>query len=888
MSIHELLAAAGSADAQLRGNATAQLDQAREADVSGYLMQLATVLGSAEAPAQSRLMAGILAKNALMPRDVSNRGAIADYYSRVNDATRDAMRTAVARALVSREHFARQAAATLGSAIGQLELLCAARFADKPGFGWPDLLPMLSAAVTEPDTVLQQLAVPDSGVGEQVATTALETLGFLSEDCDADLLEAHANAILTPVVHGLRPDEPNVQVRAAAARALYHAISFAHAAFESAGERDYLMKVVFNACQASDQSVRETAFECLVAVGEEHYAVIGSHMEVIFNVTLAVISNTEEDEDVVKQAIEFWTTVAEGEVRLLEDAEEAAALGIQPSQVSQGYVRQAAGALLPQLLRLLTEQDEDADETDWNPHMAAACCLSHMAQAMGDEIVKFVTPFVTENLGSAEWRNRDAALTALGSILDGPTEDLAPFILSVMPNILASLEDNLLQVKETAAWTISQVCTFFPEVVCSGLNQVMGEMYKCLSDPSPRVAACACYAIYSLASYVEEAPGAPSLEPYFSHLMTGLVTTTSRPDGSKANLRTSAFEALNALVQGVPPSMQGHLTVLVPEFIERLRAAMSMTVTSGEERAMQLEVIGLCCSVLQAVATKLEGAIKPVAETIMEGLLAVLRQSAEGGAGTVAEEGLMAVGSVAMALEADFTPFLAAVVPYIELGLSNVESPTVFKVAVGCVGDVCRAVGEGYGPYTESTFNALLKALEYDEDITIRPLILSLFGDLAFAVGVGFYPYLKLAMAVLRQASMTSVDDSDLEMVEYLTSLHEAILESCTTITHSLQDIVDGKVPPEQVPESLAEYANFMIAFAAFILSSVKGLNTESAAARRKQAVELMGDVASIFGKLEPSVRGMMEAQLKFELQNMRATAEPELLEALQYTLSVI
>lgn len=54
--------------------------------------------------------------------------------------------------------------------------------------------------------------------------------------------------------------------------------------------------------------------------------------------------------------------------------------------------------------------------------MAGATCLTLIANCVGNDILAQVVPFVTANLGSTEWRLREAATMAFGSILEGITE----------------------------------------------------------------------------------------------------------------------------------------------------------------------------------------------------------------------------------------------------------------------------------------------------------------------------------------------------------------------------------------------------------------------------------------------------------------------------------
>lgn len=77
-------------------------------------------------------------------------------------------------------------------------------------------------------------------------------------------------------------------------------------------------------------------------------------------------------------------------------------------------------------------QEDYDDEDDWNPCKAAGVCLTLMAACTEDAIVPHVVPFVKEHLCNADWRLRDAAIMALGCIMEGPDPDqLAQHVVEV-------------------------------------------------------------------------------------------------------------------------------------------------------------------------------------------------------------------------------------------------------------------------------------------------------------------------------------------------------------------------------------------------------------------------------------------------------------------------
>lgn len=65
--------------------------------------------------------------------------------------------------------------------------------------------------------------------------------------------------------------------------------------------------------------------------------------------------------------------------------------------------------------------------------MAAATCLSLFAQCVGNAIITSVVPFIEANIQNEDWRHREAAVMAFGSILEGPDPAvLSPLVEQVI------------------------------------------------------------------------------------------------------------------------------------------------------------------------------------------------------------------------------------------------------------------------------------------------------------------------------------------------------------------------------------------------------------------------------------------------------------------------
>jgi len=153
-----------------------------------------------------------------------------------------------------------------------------------------------------------------------------------------------------------------------------------------------------------------------------------------------------DNHNVALQAVEFWSTICEVELDIEEENEYSASDGTPP-RVNYKFAANALKEIIPVLLWLLTKKDEDEDEDDWNISMAAATCIQLLASVCRDDIVGQVVQFVEANIKHQDWRFRDAAVMAFGSIMDGPSEKylgiFKEYYLCIRATINVCFEDPL-------------------------------------------------------------------------------------------------------------------------------------------------------------------------------------------------------------------------------------------------------------------------------------------------------------------------------------------------------------------------------------------------------------------------------------------------------------
>jgi importin subunit beta-1 len=208
-----------------------------------------------------------------------------------------------------------------------------------------------------------------------------------------------------------------------------------------------------------------------------------------------------------------------------------------PERESRFFAKVALPEIVPVLLTLLTHQDEEADEDEWNVSMAAGTCLSLLASAVQDAIVPTAIPFIESNIRNTDWHYREAAVMTFGSILDGPDPNvLAPLVHQALPLLIDMMTDANVNVKDTTAWTLGRVCdlligTIKPDV---HLQPLVTALANGLGD-NPRIVANSCWALSNLAeqlgSYYEDETtpaGTGPLSPYYSGVVEALLRVTER------------------------------------------------------------------------------------------------------------------------------------------------------------------------------------------------------------------------------------------------------------------------------------------------------------------------------------------------------------------------
>lgn len=820
-----LLHSAQNPDHNARTAAEQQLQQLQENQYATFLVSLSAELSNNEKPSDTRRLAGLIIKNALDAKEESRKAALVQQWLSLEPGVKQQIKQSLLGTLAAQVGDVRHTAALVIAKVAAIEI---------PKSQWPELV----------NSLLSNMNVQPPNPGMRSST--MEALGYVCEELgalDEDYLEqTEVNSILTAVAQGMRKEEDSVDVRQAATVALTNALEFASTNFGNDNERNYIMQIVCEATIADDVKIRQAAWECLVRVATCYYVNLPAYMQDIF--TLSQRAVTHDEEAVALQAIEFWCTICEEELDKDDEGDS--------TEVNHKFIKAALPHLVPMLMEQLTKQEEGQEEDDgaWNLSMAAGTCLGLCSAVEGDAIVQLVMPFVQANIqktGSQEdWRFREAATFAFGSILEGPSvETLSQLARSGLGFLLSALKDSNPSVKNTTAWTIGRIFEYVhsedlnpPLIDGQVLPQIIQVLLEAIKD-APHIAEKVCYAISQLAAGFDATSSTSPMSPYFKDIVQSLLETAARPAevNEQARLQTQAFEAINEVVRSSATDVVPMVVQLLPLFIGKLRESCQAQPQSAEAAERQSEIQGLLCGVIQVIVQKLSEAeeakagVLQYADHIMEALLHVFACRKD----TVHEEAMLAVGAMTYACGRQFVKYMDKFLPVLEMGLSHHREWQVCSVSVGVLGDICRAIEEQILPYCDRVMILMVRNLQSNEvHRNIKPQILSAFGDIALAIGDKFVVYLQHVLQMLQSAMTLSVQQlGNDDLADYNNSLRHGILEAWSGIFNGMSR--------EKADEMLKSASPAIIEYIEAIASDQE--NQDDAV--WKAAVALLGDLAS-------------------------------------------
>ncbi|KAG2706080.1 hypothetical protein I3843_05G077300 [Carya illinoinensis] len=217
------------------------------------------------------------------------------------------------------------------------------------------------------------------------------------------------------------------------------------------------------------------------------------------------------------------------------------------------------------------EDDDDDIVNVWNLRKCSAAALDILSNVFGDEILPTLMPIVQANLstaGDAAWKEREAAVLALGAIGEGCIHGLYPHLSEIVTFLIPLLDDKFPLIRSISCWTLSRFSKFILQSIghqkgYEQFDNVLMGLLRRILDPNKRVQEAACSAFATMEEEAAEEL-APRLEIILQHLMCAFGKYQRR------NLRI-VYDAIGTLADAVGGALNQpvYLDILMPPLIAK-------------------------------------------------------------------------------------------------------------------------------------------------------------------------------------------------------------------------------------------------------------------------------------------------------------------------------
>ncbi|KEG12976.1 transportin 1 [Trypanosoma grayi] len=128
------------------------------------------------------------------------------------------------------------------------------------------------------------------------------------------------------------------------------------------------------------------------------------------------------------------------------------------------------------------DDDDDGEVEEWNLRRVSALTLDSIAEHYGEKIIFTVLGVIDGMMQpSKPWKELEAAILALGAIMDGCFDSMSPYLPDISTRLLQLLEDSSVHflVGTISLWTMTQIgkyVVYVPEKLQSFLRCVLQKM----------------------------------------------------------------------------------------------------------------------------------------------------------------------------------------------------------------------------------------------------------------------------------------------------------------------------------------------------------------------------------------------------------------------------
>ncbi|XP_028113615.1 transportin-1-like isoform X6 [Camellia sinensis] len=344
-------------------------------------------------------------------------------------------------------------------------------------------------------------------------------------------------------------------------------------------------------------------------------------------------------------------------------------------------------------------EDEDDDVVNiWNLRKCSAAALDILSNMFGDEILPTLMPIVQSRLSTTDdvaWKEREAAVLALGAIAEGCINGLYPHLSEIVAFLTPRLDDKFPLIRSISCWTVSRFSKFIIQSINhqegrEQFDEVLMGILRRILDDNKRVQEAACSAFATLEEEAAEEL-APRLEIILQHLMCAFGKYQRR------NLQI-VYDAIGTLADAVGGELNQpkYIDVMMPPLIAKWQQLSN----SDKDLFPLLECF---TSIAQALGTGFSQFAQPVfqrcidiihsqylAKVTQSSLRDLLLQCCIDDAPDVRQSAFALLGDLARVCPIYLQPRLSE---FLDVATKQLNTPKL-KETIAVANNACWAIGE--------------------------------------------------------------------------------------------------------------------------------------------------------------------------------------------------
>ncbi|KAK4655064.1 hypothetical protein QC762_405040 [Podospora pseudocomata] len=547
---------------------------------------------------------------------------------------REALVQAVMREQLAR---ARHAESRLVAAIAALDL--------EDG-QWPDLVPSLLNLGANADVTQRE-------IGSFIIMSVLEENPVAFADDMMKLLELFSHTLRDSASAEVRI---NSMMSVGAMLMLFEPLEDEESVAKLQTLIPAMVDVLKDAVTAQDDEKITNAFEVFQQFLAYESALLGNYLRDLVQFMIDLAANKQADDDVRSQAISFLVQTVRYRRMKIQGMK---GMGEQLTQKS---------------LLILTEIDDDEDEDEMSPARSALSLLDALSSDLPPrQVIVPLLDALPQMTSHAEPGFRKAGVLALGNVVEGSPDFVASQIESIMPSVIALLNDNDVGVRHTA--------------------------------------------LIGLAHLADEI--AEELIPFNEAIMTGLVKNLQ---AATAETQDQSLAKKNIeIIRSVCGALDAMSDALESDFMKQYSGEL-IGLIGGLINHDNHKVKIAASGALGAIAESLGSDFKPSFETIVRALAPYLQIKSSEDDLAVRSGVLDAMARMAVSVGAEaFQPYVVDIMQSSHEGL-HLDNTRLRESSFILWSSLAKVYGKEFAPFLPDVFQALFNSLQLEEEEMVLKL----------------------------------------------------------------------------------------------------------------------------------------------------------------------